>query len=285
MSFSWPPVLPNHRIAWDKIRRRAPSDVLVTAGDSRVSRRNDQLPTSAIPWVDLIREMDTAALEALRRHPPPIGNRRCLVAFTLFARARISVQAARVLIESGLIGDARTVLRGAAEGAIALCGLAADETFLARMIEDQRLKAGKHARITLERNSAKGTYTDEDLAELRRRVADGDSVKAAGAKEIKWNQVAQGHCPALYDFLYRPLSQDGVHVTLDALMRHWKLNPGEELLAVKIAGDFDGAMDALRAAWLALHWAMRPFADVVDDDELRQRLEDLGRKYDAEARD
>ncbi len=60
-------------------------------------------------------------------------NQRSTIA-ALFVRAHKSFQAAIILAETGLLGDARAVLRSAVEGAIALNALANDATFLQRLI-------------------------------------------------------------------------------------------------------------------------------------------------------
>jgi hypothetical protein len=68
----------------------------------------------------------------------------------LFVRAHQSFQAAILLIERGLIGDARTVLRSGVEGAIAICAIAADPSFVDQLIEAHHANQRKVARLLLE---------------------------------------------------------------------------------------------------------------------------------------
>jgi hypothetical protein len=75
------------------------------------------------PWFDLADDLARKGIDLLRRHSAPIAEPQHFTFSGVFVRAHQSFQAATLLAENGMIGDARTAIRSAAESGIALTEL------------------------------------------------------------------------------------------------------------------------------------------------------------------
>ena len=121
-----------------------------------------------------------------------------------------------------MVSNARILVRGGIESAIALCALSKDEAFVDQMIAANRLHQRKIARVVLDNPDYAATFSEEEIVAMRAAVADVDAMEAKGdwkLKEINWADVASEHCPDLYQLLYRSTSSDGTHATIDSLNR------------------------------------------------------------------
>ena len=61
-------------------------------------------------WFELADDLNRLTLELLQKHQTPLDDRQRFTFSGLFVRAHQSFQAALILIERGMIGDARAVL-------------------------------------------------------------------------------------------------------------------------------------------------------------------------------
>ena len=140
----------------------------------------------------------------------------------LFIRAHQSFQAAILLIEKGMLADARVVLRSAVEGAMALNAVANDATFDRRLIEAHLHNQRKTANVVLNTPEYRSTYSAADIAQMEatvKEVADKETAAGHEFRDIVWANVAAKHCKDLYDRLYRSLSNDGTHTNVNAIHR------------------------------------------------------------------
>jgi hypothetical protein len=67
-------------------------------------------------------------------------------------------------------------------------------------------------------------------------------------------------CPDLYQLLYRTLSSDGTHASINSLDRFVEADATGRITAFKVAPDTTGLVEALSAACLLFIWAAEPFA-------------------------
>jgi hypothetical protein len=81
------------------------------------------------------------------------------------------------------------------------------------------------------------------------------------------------HCRDLYDLLYRLLSSDGAHTTINSLNRYVIADGNMEITAFKVAPDPDGMVEALSAACLTFIWASNPFASAFDRPDMTGQLQ------------
>ncbi len=172
-------------------------------------------------WLEFAEGLNRLGLDMLEGLEIPLRNNQRLTIAALFVRAHKSFQAAIILAEIGLLGDARTVLRSAVEGAIALNALANDATFVERLINAHYHWQRKAARLLLGNPDYRATYSPEEIAAMEATVREVDAREATGSeiRDITWGDVAAKHCKDLYNTLYRLLSSDGTHTTINSIHR------------------------------------------------------------------
>ena len=198
-------------------------------------------------WFDYALGLNRLGYEILRSWGTLTGRDRIAVNAS-FVRVHKSFQSVIILAERGLVSDARAVLRSAVECAIAIQALAKDASFFEQMIE-----AHHRAERTFAREFAAAPSAEKLAA-----IADADAYEASMGKELRvihWEQVAKRHCPAplyrlLYQVLYRDLSSDGTHATINSLNRLLGVEENGQITAIKAAPDTNGLVEVLPHACL-----------------------------------
>jgi hypothetical protein len=139
----------------------------------------------------------------------------------------LSVQAAVVLAERGLCGDARTVIRASTETAITLGAVVADESTIDLLLLRHAYSFRAIRNAWLNDPRAVAQMSDEQTAIVRQAVADIErefpAVRGLRGDPFKIDQVARkagDEAVALYNAIYRPTSTDAAHTSFEALNRH-----------------------------------------------------------------
>jgi hypothetical protein len=233
-------------------------------------------------WFDFAEELNRLGLDMLRDRDVPRNDNQHLTIAILFIRAHKSFQSSLLLAERGLISDARVVLRSAVEGAIALNALANDATFLDTLIEAHYYNQRKTARIVLDDPVYKAHYSAEQVAQMEATVQDVDAREKVAPRKFRdpnWADVAQKHCKDLYRTLYRLLSSDGTHTTINAIHRHVSYDENQRISELKIGPDTSSLVETLKAACLMFIWAADPFARAFALSDMTTRLQAQLRRF------
>jgi hypothetical protein len=231
-------------------------------------------------WFDYALRLNRLGFDMLRRMQTKRSDRRQFALNAHFVRVHRSFQSALVLAERGLIPEARVVLRSTVEGAIAINALAKDEGFVDQMVEAHHRSQRTLARVQIDRFAAR--WPAEDIAIMSAAIAAADAYEAAKGKEltdIKWEQVAEKHCPNLYQFHYRNLSSDGTHATVNSLERFLVVDEHGEVTHFKAAPDEDGLVEALSAASLVFLWSAGPYAETNGLSDAQALVDDRLREF------
>jgi hypothetical protein len=238
-----------------------------------------QEPTKA--WFDYAHDFNTFALDLIRdQKTPPFSDTQRFTLAALFIRAHQSFQAAMMLAENGMIGDARAVLRTAVEGVIAMYGLAADPAFTDRLADDYRLNQRKLANVVLNEPAFTAFCRPQEIAQMQATVREVDALKAArGLNAIIWDQISAKHCSDLYPLLYRPLSMDGTHTNLDAIQRHMEVDGSGRIVGLKGGPDAGGVVEVMKFACLTVLWAVEPISRAFPCDGTQCRIQDYLRRF------
>ena len=213
-------------------------------------------------WFDYALGLNRLGFDTLRAVQTALSDNRQIALNVQFVRVHQSFQSALILSERGLVPDARVVLRSAVEGAIAIHALAKDAGFVEQMIEAHYRSQRTQARVLLDKFSA--SFSVEEIANMNKAIADADAYQASRRKElteIKWEQVAEKHCPELYQLFYRDLSSDGTHATINAAERFLVVDGAGQITDFKVVPDTQGLVDVLSAASLVFIWAAGPYAE------------------------
>jgi hypothetical protein len=86
------------------------------------------------------------------------------------------------------------------------------------------------------------------IAQLESTVSQLELLKGVPGKEprqINWADLAKKHCAELYNLLYRPLSADGVHTTVDAINRHLEADADLRITGLKGGPELTDSVDTL----------------------------------------
>jgi hypothetical protein len=236
------------------------------------------VPTYRV-WFEFSESLNRLGLELLRDRDVPLQDSQRVTIAGLFVRAHKSFQAALTLCEIGLTADARVVLRGGVEGAIALNALADDATFLDRLKEAHYFNRRKVARLVLSNPNYRKNYSTEEIKNMESTVKEADDlevIKGSKLSEINWADVALKHCKDLYELLYRSLSSDGTHTTITSVERSFDYDANGKITAVKVGPDLVRLVETLKAACLMFLWAADPFARAFDTTfrpEIQRKIE------------
>lgn len=232
-----------------------------------------QAPTRS--WFELADDLNRLGLDMLSAHETPLDDNARLLIAAFFVRAHKSFQAALILAERGLTGDANAVLRSAVEGAIALHALAADPGFVQTLIGAHRLNQQKLARVVLTSADYRATYPAEQIAQMEATIKEVDALKADAATrptDINWADIAQKHCQDLYQLLYRLLSTNGTHTNIDAANNQFDIDETGRITGLKARPDYDGLVETLKSGCLVFLYAAEPFARAFPRDGITDRI-------------
>jgi hypothetical protein len=90
-----------------------------------------------------------------------------------------------------------TVLRSGSEGAIAIQALAADPTFVVRLVEADYINQRKLARLALDNPAYRTQYSAPEIAELQSVKADVDAMEAAPNPQAQRHHLGRSGPKAL----------------------------------------------------------------------------------------
>jgi hypothetical protein len=237
-------------------------------------------------WFELADNINRLALELLQKHQTPLADRQRFTFSGLFVRAHQSFQAALVLIERGMVGDARAVLRSATESAIGLHAVVNNAEFIDKIIGDEYHNQRKMAKLTLDNTEYRALCSPEQIKQMEQTVAKIDRIKMDPNAKIKigpirWEQAAQKCCPDLYFFLYRALSWDGTHVTANSLNRYFNYDAQGHAASLKVAPEIADVPEGLLYACNAMLWSLDPYGSLFPTDGLALKLQNLMTRFRA----
>ena len=247
----------------------------------RVRTQARRLPAS-VGWFDLADDLGRTGVAILSSLKVPLADTQKFCLATLFVRVHDTFQSAILLLEHGMIPSARDLLRSATEGAIASFAVKSDAAFIDELIGAHRKHQLTLAEVLNKDAAYKRTLSSEQIAEINRVVSENKQLEVQqGSKfrPINWADVAVRHCPALYDLLYRDLSTDGTHVSVNALNRYVQADANLQITALKGGPDISELPEALSLACLVFLWALHPVAEMFELDDVTMKISDGLRRF------
>ncbi|HEY1806393.1 MAG TPA: DUF5677 domain-containing protein [Terracidiphilus sp.] len=226
-------------------------------------------------WFDYALGLNRIGFDLMKRATVALADRRLFTLYGHFVRVSQTFQGAVLLAERGMVPNARILLRSGAESAIAICALAKNDKLIDQMVAAHHLMQRKYARLVVNSSEYRAHYTEQEIAEMQVTIASVDALEASSGKKLKdinWADVAAEHCFDLYNLLYRMLSSDGTHATVNSLNRLLEVDSNGQIRAFKVAPDQDGLVEVLSAACLLFIWAAGPFAAAFDRPDTTSEL-------------
>jgi hypothetical protein len=231
-------------------------------------------------WFGFAQELNLFGSEAIRAHTFDQNDTQRMTISALFIRAHQSLQAAMVLVERGMIADARTVLRTLVEGTIAQIALASDVGVIDQLVAAHHKHQLTICREMLADEKYREQLSPSQIAQLETTLSELDSLKGIPGKDpraINWADLAKTHCAELYLLLYRPLSADGTHTTVDSINRHIEADAELRITGLKGGPELTDIVDTLSIACLSFIWALNSFEQMRGTDG--QQLQSFLQKF------
>jgi uncharacterized protein DUF5677 len=231
-------------------------------------------------WFGFAQELNLFGSEAIRAHTFDQNDTQRMTISALFIRSHQSLQAAMVLVERGMIADARTLLRTLVEGTIAQIALAADVGVIDQLVAAHHKHQLTICREMLADEKYREQLSPSQIAQLETTISELDSLKGIPGKDpraINWADLAKTHCAELYLLLYRPLSADGTHTTVDSINRHIEADAELRITGLKGGPELTDIVDTLSIACLSFIWALNSFEQMRGTDG--QQLQSFLQKF------
>jgi hypothetical protein len=231
-------------------------------------------------WFDFAQELNLFGSEAIRAHTFDQNDTQRMTISALFIRSHQSLQAAMVLVERGMIADARTVLRTLVEGTIAQIALAADVGVIDQLVAAHHKHQLTICREMLTDEKYREQLSPSQIAQLETTKSELELLKGVPGKDpraINWADLAKTHCAELYLLLYRPLSADGTHTTVDAINRHLEADAEYRITGLKGGPELTDVVDTLSIACLSFIWALNSFEQMRETNG--QQLQSFLQKF------
>jgi Family of unknown function (DUF5677) len=225
------------------------------------------------PWFVFAEKLNRLAMTVMLREVPRVPEE--LYVSTLYARAVTMFQGAVRLAERGMAAEARTLVRGCAETAIALGCVRRDRGFFGQLDEDY----DKH-RIALANDLLRVPEDDPNIsaaqrADLHHLIAElSAQYQPPHPQRINWADAAvAGGMTDLYRTVYRETSGDSAHVGLKALERHVQTDASGTILGLRFHPDVEGVDDTISQAIASLSHAteakLKGLGDAATEAQLR----------------
>lgn len=193
------------------------------------------------PWFDAAMSFNELGMRVLPKvNADQASSPQLIMAPLLYGRTLTSFQSAYILTERGMISDARTVVRAAAETAIILAAVAKDASVCDRLLDRHywhhcKLRA---AWLNDPEASAHTTPQEMDAIKVAIKRANIEHPRTSKGDPIKLIDLAQmAGVTALYNTVYRTTSGDAAHTSLDALDRHCGADAQMDITGFKFGPD------------------------------------------------
>lgn len=227
---------------------------------------------AATDWFTLAEDINSASVAILVTLAPSIGSDRELGAAALFARALQSFEAVILLAERGMLADAGALARNIVESTIFLGGLAMIPDFPQRLAESNNKHFASMAKALA--CLLEDDLGDSEAATDMRTMLDDVKAKGYVLKDINLLQLAQeiGFGP-LYQVVYRKLSGDSAHASLEAINRHFVRNASGRIEKLRFSPQREGLENILSAAITAFLGALEALYLVFQQDNIREAVD------------
>ncbi|WP_175805410.1 DUF5677 domain-containing protein [Burkholderia ambifaria] len=238
------------------------------------------------PWFNAAERFNALAMQVLPNVKPASDSNQQVVAAALYGRALASYQAAFLLAERGLISDARTVVRAAAETVIILSAVVKDSGVCDLLFDRHVWHHAKLRRAWLNDPQALAHMTPDLIATVKKTLAEIEA-QFSQAKALKKDPVAisdlakKAEVMALYNGVYRLTSGDAAHTTLDSLNRHIRVDSNGDIAGMKFGPSGDDLPQTLADAMSVLGFALHAVADLFQIPDLIDNLTSAVAEYKA----
>jgi hypothetical protein len=235
------------------------------------------------PWFALVEKLNRLAMRVLLRQARTVNEEVYLG--TLYARAAEMFQGVVRLAERGMDAEARTLVRGCAETAIALGCVRRDKGFFDRLDEDYDKHRSAMASDLLQFLPQDDPNLSAEQRSNLRQVVTELAAKSAPQtpRRINWAAAASAAGMIdLYTTVYRQTSGDAAHVSLKSLERYLETDGRGAITGFRFHPEIESLAETLSAAIASLiHATGAKLLGVEDAEGDRQALLSLAHEWDS----
>lgn len=204
-------------------------------------------------WFALADEVLKFSTEVMLTSEVKLFDDSRLLSWCAFAQCRETFESILWLAERGKVNDVRSLARTASERAIAIRAINKDGQFFEKMASDFRARQ-KIMAAKLREGERADWLNAENIKNLSEFL---QSLANETTDNLKWEMIVrENQLDDLYQLVYRPLSNDGVHCTLNSLQRHVVKDEHGRVKELRYGPNDEGMDDALRASCTAMMFAL-----------------------------
>ncbi|WP_442783676.1 DUF5677 domain-containing protein [Collimonas fungivorans] len=233
-------------------------------------------------WFALVDALNKEIVRSLMNLKSIEGNVQQFAADLLFRRSIQSFQGAILLAERGMISESRTLVRNCVETAITLAAVAKDGTFVSKQLVDAHQKHYlTFANVMIENPDAMkamAPVTSESLRQVKRSVE--EHYPNGKPKDTPLAEIAASvGLSDFYDSIYRAISGDAAHPTINALMRHTLQDSAGEILRLRFEPVTEDLDNTLAIAITSLLLTLKSMYNIFMVPEFKRILEEYLAKW------
>jgi hypothetical protein len=227
-------------------------------------------------WFSLAMNLNLVAQQELLLLEVPTEDHNALCAVLLFVRGLSSFQAAILLAERGMTQDARTITRSCFESVFCFGALLNDPSFLDKFEKGDVHGKKTFAKAVLEGSSRLEAGDAEKVSEFL------NDLKQSGENGARLNieQAAKSAgLEAVYDAIYRGLSNDAAHPSLIALKRYCAVDENNEFKGLQFGPDVKDVEETLIHSCTACWHLVVRMAERVEHPQIKEKLDQCSEEY------
>jgi hypothetical protein len=197
----------------------------------------------------------------------PKADNRSLLIVLFFARCLSSFQGALLMVERGMTIEALTLARNCLESSFFLGAVVADAGFADRLVQSDTAHKKKVATWLTSKDAAVTELSPEQIENLRGFL---DKLKTAGAPvaPLSIKQAADAaQLSAIYETVYRDLSDRAAHPSLHSLLRHIELDDHGNAVGLRFGPDAKDLTETILAMTTALFYGIVGMGSVFAQSE------------------
>lgn len=195
-------------------------------------------------------------------------DEKSFVGALILSRAIQSFQGTLLLVERGMVADARTLVRSSAECAIALGCLVLDDSFLQTLIGGHQRSMALTAKSILLNGTLNPEKDADKIKQLEELIR---NFQATTPQKLNWKNLAKtAEFVELYEWIYADTSNDGSHVSINSLSRHTITDGDDTVTGIKFGPELDGVDSTVVGAIGALSHCLMAYGRLIGNQKTEQ---------------
>lgn len=222
------------------------------------------------PWFVLLEAINRDAMALLFALKPRRPSTEHLLGSLIYGRMLQALQAALLVASRGMIPEARALVRLCCESAIALGGVADIPNFFDLLVAGDALHKSKLINAMTNDPRMVEVFPHGELDRFRSVGAEIAAEYGGDPNDVNWAAVAaQSKLDGIYNSIYRPMSADGAHISLESLQHHVRATEDGAISSLSFAPSTEALRSTLAAAVSCSLTATEVLSRIFDSEDAR----------------